>query len=150
MTIRTARPEDLTAIRKLLRTCDLPHEDLTPAHLRHFLVARDEKGLKGTVGLELRKGAALLRSLAVTRAARDQGLGTRLVDAVESRARRQDAHTIYLLTTTAAGYFAARGYEPIERSTLPPSIQETEEVRCLCPESATTMRKEIRVPDKQN
>ena len=96
------------------------------------------------MGLEPRGDAALLRSLAVVTDARDEGLGTRLVEAVEARARRRDARTVYLLTTTAADYFAAHGYERIERSALPPPIQETEEARCLCPESATTMRKALR------
>lgn len=144
MTLRTARSEDLNAIQRLLHTCDLPHEDLTPAHMEHFLVARDGEALRGVVGLEPQGNAALLRSLAVAPAARDQGLGTRLVEAVETHARHRDIRTIYLLTTTAEGYFAAHGYETIERSALPPSIQETEEARRLCPESATTMRKPLR------
>jgi amino-acid N-acetyltransferase len=144
MTIRPARSEDLGPIQKLLRSCDLPHEDLTPAHLEHFLVAREEETLRGVVGLEPRGDAALLRSLAVVPDARGEGLGTRLVEAVEARARRRDARTVYLLTTTAADYFAAHGYERIERSALPAAIQETEEARCLCPESAITMRKALR------
>lgn len=150
MMIEAAEPDDLDAIRVLLDRCDLPHTDLTPAHLQHFLVARSEAGLQGAVGIEPRGDAALLRSLAVAPAARDRGLGACLVDAAEEAARRQDSHAIYLLTTTAADYFAAHGYERIERSALPPPIQETEEARCLCPESATTMRKALRTAAAEN
>ena len=37
------RPDDLGAVRNLLRNDDLPDDDLTPDHLEHFLVARDER-----------------------------------------------------------------------------------------------------------
>ncbi len=150
MTIEAAESNDLDAIQTLLAACDLPHEDLTPGHLQHFLVAHAGEALRGVIGLEPRGDGALLRSLAVAPEARGTGLGTRLVDAIEQRARREDVRTIYLLTTTAVGYFAARGYEAIERSTLPPSIQETEEARCLCPDSATPMQKPIRAVDEEN
>ena len=150
MTIEDAEPDDLDAIRALLEACDLPHRDLTPTHLQHFLVARDGDALRGVIGLEPRNEGALLRSLAVTSDARGTGLGARLVDAVETQAHRHDVQAIYLLTTSAAGYFASRGYEVIERSALPPSIQETEEARCLCPDSATTMRKVLRTAGAEN
>lgn len=144
MTIRSARPSDLDPIQSLLDACELPHGDLTSAHLEHFLVARDGGTLHGVVGLESRGDAALLRSLAVAPDARHEGLGTRLVDAIEQRAREDGLRALYLLTTTAADYFRARGYERIERDALPESIQQTEEAARLCPSSATCMRKKLR------
>lgn len=143
MTIRPALPEDLDAIQALLQSCDLPHEDLTPAHLEHFLVAREGDALRGAVGLEPYDEVALLRSLAVAPNTRREGLGTRLVEGVEQAAMDHGLRTLYLLTTTAAEYFRGRAYERIERDALPASIQQTEEAARLCPASATCMRKTL-------
>lgn len=143
MTIQRAQSGDLDTIQDLLRACDLPYEDLTPAHLKHFLVCRDGESLLGVVGMELRADAALLRSLVVAPEARNEGVGTRLVDAIEHRAREEGIHTVCLLTTTAADYFRARGYEPMAREELPETIQQTDEAARLCPASATCMRKPL-------
>jgi len=143
MTIQPAQSSDLAAIQDLLRSIDLPHEDLTPAHLNHFLVAREEDRLSGVVGLEPTRDGALLRSLAVARDARQEGLGTRLVKAVEKRARDVGLRSLYLLTTTAADYFRARGYVEIERDALPEAIQKTDEAAQLCPASATCLQKSL-------
>lgn len=147
MTVQPAAPDDLDAVRDLLRTVALPHEDLTPAHLTDFLVARDGEALGGIVGLELSGDAALLRSLAVVPERRNEGVGADLVDAVEERARQQEIHTLYLLTTTAADYFQARGYTQTERDALPESIQQTEEAARLCPDRAVCMRKKLTTTD---
>jgi len=141
--VERARPDDLDAIRDLLRTVNLPHEDLTPAHLEHFRVARGGDALHGVVGAEPCGDVALLRSLAVAPDARGEGLGARLVDAVEEQAHEDQVRSLYLLTTTAAGYFRSRGYEPMARDELPEAIQETEEAARLCPSSATCMRKPL-------
>lgn len=143
MTIQPAAPDDIDAVRALLQTVGLPHEDLTPAHLNHFLVARDGTRLCGAVGTEPCGDVALLRSLAVRPACRHAGLGGRLVDAVEERARQQGIRTLYLLTTTAADYFENRGYEHADRDALPEPIRQTEEAARLCPSSATCMRREL-------
>lgn len=49
--------------------------------------------------------------------------------------------TLYLLTTTAAGFFADRGYERVDRSVVPAPVRGTTQFSTLCPESATVMRK---------
>ena len=147
MTIQPAAPDDRDAVRDLLRTVDLPHEDLTPAHLEYFLVAHDGAGVVGTVGLEPYGDAALLRSLAVVPERRNEGVGADLIDAIEEQARQQEVHALYLLTTTAADYFRGWGYERIERQALPDAIQQTEEAARLCPASATCMRKDLSTAD---
>lgn len=143
MTIQTATPDDLDTLRDLLKITDLPHDDLTPAHLEDFLLARDGDALCGTVGLEPKGETGLLRSLAVAEEWRGQGLGSRLVEAIERHAQQDGVSTLYLLTTTAAGYFEGFGYERMDRDALPASIQETEEATRLCPSSATCMRKDL-------
>lgn len=150
VTIQHATPSNIEAVRGLLQSVGLPHDDLTPAHLAHFLVARDGDSLCGVVGLEPRGDAALLRSLAVAKRCRNEGLGTRLTDAIERRARRENVCDLYLLTTTAADYFQGRGYDLIDRDALPPSIQQTEEASRLCPASATCMHTELDGPDQND
>lgn len=147
MSVSPATPDDLDAVRSLLQEAGLPADDLTPAHLDHFLVTYNGKDLCGVVGLEPRGNAALLRSLAVAPNVRGEGLGTRLVDAIEERAQEEGIRTLYLLTTTAADYFRARGYTDIARDALPESIQSTEEVARLCPASATCMKKTLWTTD---
>ncbi len=147
MTIQPATSDDLDAVRNLLRTVDLPHEDLTFGHLEDFLVACDSDDLCGVVGLEPCGDVALLRSLAVAPAARGEGLGARLVDAIEDQAHELDIRTLYLLTTTAEGYFRTRGYESMARDDLPEAIQETDEAARLCPSSAACMRKDLSTAD---
>ena len=144
MVIRPAQPDDLDAVQTLLNACGLPTADLTPAHLDHFLVAWDGDALNGVVGLEPRGDVALLRSLAVAPGARQEGIGTRLVRAVEQRATDDEVRALYLLTTTAADYFRGHGYAQIDRGTLPDPLQRTDEAARLCPSTAVCMRKTLR------
>lgn len=143
MNVQHAHPSDLESIEALLDELDLPHEDLTAAHLDDFLVCRSGGDLAGVVGLERYGGIGLLRSLGVRADRRGSGLGTHLTNRIEVHARLHDVNDIYLLTTTAAGFFRSRGYDRIERDDLPSAIQETEEVAQLCPESATCMHKRL-------
>jgi amino-acid N-acetyltransferase len=143
MNVAAARASDLTAIRELLAASGLPGEDLTPAHLDSFWVQRDATGLVGVVGIEVRGRAALLRSLAVRGDGRGHGLGAALVAHAESRAAALGADTVYLLTTTAERFFAARGYAVTPRAVAPPEIQATAEFAELCPSSSICMTKRV-------
>ncbi len=147
MHIRRATPDALDAIKQLLSHLDLPHSDLTPAHLEHFFVCREDDDIAGVVGLELYGTTALLRSLAVRPQYRNRGIGARLTETIEQYGRRSGAREMYLLTTTAADYFGRRDYEVIERDELPTEIQETEEATRLCPSSAVCMCKNLRAPE---
>ena len=138
-----AQPADLPAIRALLAASGLPGEDLTPAHLDSFWVRRDATGLVGVVGIELRGRAALLRSLAVRGDGQGHGLGAALLAHAESRAAALGADTLYLLTTTAERFFAARGYAVTPRDAAPPEIQATAEFAELCPSGSVCMTKRV-------
>ena len=138
-----ARPADFAAIVRLLDDAALPHADLTPEHLAHFLVLRDGDAIAGVVGMEVRDDAGLLRSLAVAADRRGGGLASRLVDALEARARASGIRTLYLLTTTAEGFFARLGYAPADRATVPAAILATEEFRSICPSTAACMAKPL-------
>jgi len=46
----------------------------------------------------------------------------------------------WLLTTTAADFFAALGFSRVPRDAAPPAVRATEQFARLCPESAVLMR----------
>lgn len=117
--------------------------DLTAAHLKDFLVAERSGSVTGAVGLEPYGSSGLLRSLVVSPAIRGHGSGTRLVDALETRARELGITELWLLTTTAADFFARLGYAPAERDRAPEAIKDTAEFKSLCPSSAVCMVKTL-------
>lgn len=134
---------DEAAIKALLAACGLPCEDLTPIHLEHFWVLRDGPELAGVVGLEMYGDVGLLRSLAVAETNRGIGIAAQLTDKAEADARAQGVRALYLLTTTAADYFARRGYKRADRDAAPAALKNTAEFRSLCPDSAVCMVKEL-------
>jgi amino-acid N-acetyltransferase len=138
-----ARSDDEAAIKRLLALCNLPHVDITAAHLSHFWVMRDKNGLFGVVGLQVGSGTALLRSLAIAPNARGRGFGEELLRQAEMDALSQGVETIYLLTETAQEFFAHHGYQCSERAAAPPFIRATAEFRELCPDRAVCMVKQI-------
>jgi amino-acid N-acetyltransferase len=138
-----ARGDDLPAIRVLLDASGLPHEDIGTPHLVNFVVLRGASGLAGVGGVEIQGADGLLRSVAVAPGQQQHGLGRALVEACEARARDQGATALYLLTTTAAEYFAHRGYRRVDRAAAPAAIQATREFAALCPSEAVCMVKEL-------
>lgn len=133
-----ARPVDADAIAQLLKRSGLPADDFIP-HLSHFIVARKDKTIIGSAGLEIYRPAALLRSLAVAEEWRGTGVGSQLLGQIENYAVKFDVAAAYLLTTTAEGFFAKRGYRRIARDAAPACIVETGEFRGLCPVTAALM-----------
>ena len=141
--LEQAHSNDLAKIQALLKSCHLPYADLTPQHLEHFLAYKEDRSIVGVVGLEVNGESVLLRSLAVHPDYRGQGIGNRLVEKIEAYAVEMGVKALYLLTTTAAEYFAGRDYQKIERGEAPQEIQATQEFASICPDSAVCMCKEI-------
>ena len=137
-----ARPE-LDAAQRLLGDAGLPVTDLTPALMDDFIGLRDGSRWTGLVGIERFGEVALLRSLVVTPECRGRGQGRRLLDAAEAHARACSVRTLYLLTETAADFFAATGYDPTEREAAPEAIRSSSEFSDLCPASAVLMSKAL-------
>ena len=143
MHIIPARLQDEAAIKQLLDSADLPTDDITAKSLQHFLVLHVGGRLAGVVGLDPDGEVGLLRSLAVDPTMRKRGIGNRLVDAAEALAARRGVRAIYLLTTTADRYFAARDYQPMAREKAPPAIASMPQFKSLCPASSTLMMKPL-------
>lgn len=142
--IEIARAGDLAAIAALLEAANLPAGDMTVAHLAHFLVLRQADGdLCGVIGLEPFGRAGLLRSLAVREGLRGDGLGRALTMRLEAHARNLGIETLYLLTTTAGGFFPSLGYRRIPRDAVPSSVAASTQFSGLCPDSATCLVKTL-------
>ena len=107
MKITFASVDDEKEIKEVLAAGGLQHQDITPAHLQHFLVLIDEPcaTLTGVVGLEIKGNNALLRSLAVIEPQRSKGLATQLLYEIEKYANSRQVDTLYLLTLTAERFF---------------------------------------------
>jgi amino-acid N-acetyltransferase len=127
----------------LLQAQGLPVSDITDEHLEHFFFVGSDGSPTGLVGLELYGTDALLRSLVVVEDVRRKGWGSTLIGHAERYAASKSVRSIYLLTTTAEAFFKRLGYERIERSQAPPSIERTREFAGLCPASSAFMTKRI-------
>ena len=128
----------LEYVAALLDAEGLPVSDLheSPAT---FYVARVDGDRAGAGGIETYGTDALLRSVVVEPDSRGQGVGDALCAALEDRARERGVEDVYLLTTTAAAFFAGRGYERTDREAAPPSVRATGEFESLCPDAAVAM-----------
>ena len=140
--IRTATANDWTAIAALLTAANLPLEG-AQEHLDHFIVGEQAGHVVAAAGLEPYGDAALLRSVVVDSALRGQGVGELLHNAIAQRAVAQGIHALVLLTTTAAAFFAKRGFRTISRSEAPVAMQASREFQGVCPASATVMQKDL-------
>ena len=142
---RSATPQDLAAIERLLLKTGLPVagvRELAASDPEAFVVAQnpvDDTDLVAVAGLETCCNNALLRSVAVDPGWQRHGLGQELVRAVVKRAESRGLHALYLLTMTAEHYFPRFGFERVERSEVPREIAETVEFREACPASAVAM-----------
>lgn len=136
--IRPAAPQECDKVALLLKSTGLAIHDIDSC-LDGFLVAHDGDRLIGTVGIETYGDIGLLRSLAVDNGYRNQKIGERLFREALNLARSRRIQTLYLLTTTAAEYFARRGFRDIPRENVPVAIQQTEQFSSICPDSANVM-----------
>ena len=139
VTLAAAQPGDLPAVLDLLASSGLPLDGLVD-HAHAIVVARDGDRVVGCVALEVYPDGALLRSLAVDARCRDGGIGTRLVANLLRRASDLRVPAVYLLTTTADGYFPRFGFVETDRAAVPPGVRTSVEFQSACPASAIAMR----------
>ena len=111
--------------------------------MRSFLVALRDGEPVGMIGIETYPDCGLLRSLFVAESGRDAGLGARLVAELERTAAAAGLRALWLLTIDAENYFTRLGYETVERSAAPESVQQSAEFSSLCPGDAVLMRKSL-------
>jgi amino-acid N-acetyltransferase len=140
---RRAVPGDLSGARALLAAAGLPLAGVD-RHFERFWAIDTTDGRPAGIAGTGRYGATwLLRSLAVDPAHQGRGLGSALLAAVVDEAGRHGAEAVYLLTTDAQHYFAARGFREVPRAAAPIALETSEELRGACPDTATLMRLEV-------
>lgn len=138
LSLRPADAATLPAVEGRLAEAGLPTDDVRAAAPSFFLAVADGD-VVGVGGLETHGTVGLLRSVVVDPAHRGRGHGTAICDRLETRAAAAGLETLYLLTTDAAGFFADRGYEPVDRDAVPPAIAGTRQFASLCPDSAVCL-----------
>lgn len=138
VSVRPAGTADWPRIERLLLDNRLPVAGARD-HLANFVVAVENGEVVGCAGAEAYGDVALGRSVAVAPTRHRRGLGRLLVDALLADARRRGVRRVCLLTTTAAEYFAAFGFEVLPIGNLPAALSASEELRGACPSSAAAM-----------
>lgn len=125
----------------LLEAHQLPTADLDEDKLLYLF--KKEGKVIGTAGLEIFNDCALLRSVSVIEEEQGKGYGKIINDETEAYAKESGVQCLYLLTTTAAGFFDTQGYIGIQREAVPEVIRQTAAFRSLCPSSAVVMKKNL-------
>ena len=134
---------DTQAIETLLRQAQLPTDGIE-RNPGNFIVATENAALVGAAGFEkCGKDSGLLRSVAVLPEYRKRGIARELYRRVALQARCSRISALYLLTTTAQGYFARLGFAETSRIDAPQAIKETRQFRVSCPASAIFMCRSI-------
>jgi N-acetylglutamate synthase-like GNAT family acetyltransferase len=142
MRFRKAEQSDFPAVEELLKTNDLP-VDGVKENFASFVVAEDGDRIVGAIGLELYDSVALLRSAVVAAEDRGTGVGRRLVEQILEFAERAGVDEIYLLTTSAEGYFPRFGFVHTTRAAVPAAVKASAEFRGACPDTAFVMERRV-------
>ncbi len=139
-TLRAARAEDRAALEELLAREGLPLDGVED-HFAGFVIADEAGAVVGGAGLEVHGGCGLLRSVVVAPSAKGRGIGRELTEHLLREGQARGLHAVYLLTTTAADYFAALGFERVAREHVPVALHGSKELQGACPASAIVMRR---------
>jgi amino-acid N-acetyltransferase len=107
------------------------------------LVARQNGGIVGTIGLERYGDAGLVRSFAVASQWRGRGVGKELGTALLKTAAQQGVRKVYLLTNTIRDLAARHGFREIPRDEVPAAVRESVEFRLNCCGDAVTMERRL-------
>lgn len=141
MTLRPVTADHERVVDRL-DAAGLPSDDVADGPARLYIATVDDEPV-GIGGLEAYGRVGLLRSVVVDGPHRGEGLGAQLVRALEDEAAERGVEELFLLTTTAAGFFERLGYERHDRRSVPASIASTTEFADACPDSAACLRRRL-------
>ena len=139
--VNALAPDGINELAAALTAAGLPIADLN--NLDRVFFRFDDHALAGFGGIEGGGADRLLRSIVVAPGRRNTGLGRAILGLLESQARALGVVRLHLLTTTAAPFFAANGYDAADRATAPASIAVSAEFASLCPASAAYLVKSL-------
>lgn len=132
-------------LAKALRDAGLPTDDLGASPGRFSSYRTLGGTLVGYGGFELSGEDVLLRSLFVTEAARGKGIGRNIILLLMSRAYDAGARKAWLLTDSAAPFFARLGFAAAARETAPEVVRTSPQALSLCPASASLLTRRIQL-----
>ncbi len=138
---RPARSSDAVAVHALLVACGLPTDGLGEQFGERYVIVNRNRWLIGIAGVEIYESDGLLRSVAVERSCRGEGIGKMLVEERVAWAKEQGIRALYLLTIDGEGFFARLGFESIVRDEVPELIRHSKEFVDACPSTAIAMRR---------
>jgi amino-acid N-acetyltransferase len=139
---RTANPLDLARIKAFLNANELPELGVDQ-WVQNFVIAEGQDGSwLGIAGLETYGESGLLRSVAVDKSQRGQGIGSELVQIAAANAKAHGAAKLYLLTDDAGQFFERLGFQLVERDEVDNAVKASVEFTQIC-RSATVMRKSL-------
>jgi ubiquinone/menaquinone biosynthesis C-methylase UbiE/N-acetylglutamate synthase-like GNAT family acetyltransferase len=139
VTMRPATGEDTETIRQLLAGNGLP-TDTVGTPLTDFYVAADDGRIAGVAAFEYYGEDALLRSVAIPKSLQKHRIGSIMVDWMIALARQRGMKRLVLLTETASGFFAKKGFVAVERSAITnEAMKKSPEFGGCCCSSATCM-----------
>jgi arsenate reductase len=139
--IKPAEGDYYQEVLHLLEKNKLPTGDIAGKDL--YVLLNENNKVVGAGGLEYFNGHALLRSVAVEDSYKGKGLGKFITGELEKIARKKGSKDLYLLTTTADGFFQSQGYQIVERNNVPEEVKKSSEFTTVCPDTAIAMRKPL-------
>src|SRR5262249_38793265 len=106
--VRPVKRAEMAEVRTQLEKVGLPTEPARDDQYGSFFLPRNERGIAGTVALEVLGEDAILRALSVDPDARGIGYGWMLAEMAIGEARHRGVRRIYLVTEFASDFFAAK------------------------------------------
>lgn len=134
--------DDIDELAATLREAELPHQDLGGLTKRFFCASVGGK-IVGYVGLEISGTDALLRSAVIFIRARHCGHGRSMVERLLAVATDYGVERVWLLTTSAPGFFAKIGFTDVNRATVPTALAASEEFALHAPATAVCMVRDL-------
>lgn len=144
--LRVARETDLPAVRALLIAAKLPVDGLEDQFGSNYVVAESGDTVIAAMGVEHYGRWGLLRSAVVAPEHRGKRLGELLTDDRIAWSQDEGLEAVYLLTTTAASFFARHGFVEVARDSAPPPILASREFASVCPSNAVCMCRNTLLP----
>jgi N-acetylglutamate synthase-like GNAT family acetyltransferase len=141
----TMRPiaGDALELREALASEGLALDDLAEPG-RVFFRFEDAGGqVVGFGGYEPHGDCALVRSIVVAPAVRDQGFGMQILTRLLERAKSNGVRRAYLITDSASEFFERAGFRAIDREMAPKAILSTKQATLLCSDTTPLMAKSL-------
>ncbi len=141
--LRTANPDDLTAVLRIIREEGLLVDGIEEGLAEGWVLAEAEGRLVGCAAVETWERDGMLRSVAVVESHRGTRLGRRLIENREDWARDRGLVTLSLFTITADEFFRHLGYQQVERNELPATLRASIEFEHGCCASARAFTRSL-------